>query len=137
MSTDFYVWYGPWLSADKFDARLKRVLEEAVPAEKVFYRNPRLLEFLRYAQSKFPPLSALEPADIRTSPWAADPVSSEALIELNLRATSEQSYQVDILMMASSGGLLVYDPQAHKVYRPRPPLWRLLLHVSGLKKLPE
>ena len=137
MSTDFYVWAGPWLSADKFAARLKQVLEEGVAAERVFYRDRRLLDFLRYAQSKFPPLSTLATSDVRKSPWAFDPPPSEALIELNLRSSSRQSNQVDILMMAISGGLLVYDPQAHKVYRPRPPAWRVLLHIAKLKKLPE
>ena len=137
MSTDFYVWAGPWLSADKFAARLHRVLDEGVAAESVFYRDGRLLDFLRFAQSTFPPLSALAAPDRKKSPWAFDPEPSEALIELNLRSASKQSSQVDILMMANSGGLLVYDPQAHKVYRPRPPIWRILLHIAKLKKLPD
>jgi hypothetical protein len=131
VSLDYYVWWGPRLTADEFTARLEQAQRTADPT--LFERSDRLGQFRREVLRLYPPLEQTTPQS--SSPWAMTPPDSDRYIEINLTWAASQEQVADIVVRALTRGLYLDDPQSHAVHTPGPARWQIWLRRIGVNSL--
>jgi hypothetical protein len=134
VSTDFFVWRGPKLSADEFMGRLIDIDEGRVDEESAFEWSERLLRFRHEVLAQYPPLEDLNEGGVRSSPWAFTPSESARFIELNFRSSAPDEQFKFVLLRALRMGLFVYAAPRHEIIAPGLARWQRWLHGIGLER---
>jgi hypothetical protein len=130
---DFYVWYGPRLTAEEFSSRLVDLDERDLDEASLFDWSDRLPRFRREVLARYPALEELPDDDIDSrTPWAMTPVESNRFIELNFRWSVTEEQLTFVLGRALFNGLHVYDPQGGEIIAPGPERWQVWLRKVGL-----
>jgi hypothetical protein len=130
MSFDLGVWHTDRaLDATAADDVYQALCEgEPTPSDGSLTPSPRVREFLAALGARHPDLDSLPDDAVDASPWSSGFEYSEAHAIFNIRWSYAAQMLTEIRELAAAFRLLVYDPQAEKVYNPphlaRPPRWQ-------------